>query len=335
MAKINEMFLEAVEAYAGTNDVNSIEYQDALSMLEGKNSEKKEYLQNMVDDISKWSKSSEKRNQEIYDTKGDITKFDPDIKDVIDSLQNSVGSGVMLMDGGTGGQANSVRLQYMNVIRSLYAHFTIHKKLYMDAFKTGNKTAQQVYVAGTWLLISYTSAICSAFMVGANSLFRGKQLKNADMKYGDMIQSFHKVITHPKYVQYLDTAESSSLNTEGILYEGAIAIGGAIVALVMTLRLITWNIYMMRTKLSDKLKVSAEFLEKNAKRIGNTDRKNAQKIAERQKLASIQLNKMGEKLRIKLDEDEYTKPPKPDKPTQKNDSKNDTSSDDDDMDIEL
>lgn len=339
MSKPNEMFLEAVKWFAGTDDPNSREYEEAKLVLEGKSSEKKEYLNSMIKEISKWSKSGEKRNQEIFDTKGDITKFDPDIKDVIDALSHPTVAtndiqGRSTEAGGSfaGGEteySSKIAISYIRDIRSIYAHFLLHKKLYMDAFKSNNETAKAVYVAGTWLLISYTSAICAMLMYKTNLL----GIHKIDAKYGSMVESFYKVITHPKYVEYLNTAEGSVLNTESILYESAIAIGSAVVALVVTLRLIMWNIYTMRTKLSDKLRVSAEFLEKNSKRIGNTDRKNAAKIAENQKLASIKLAKMADKIMIKMDDDEYTRPAAPAKPSAP--STPSKKEDDDDMDIEL
>ena len=291
--KYDEYFLEAVVGFSGTDDTESMGYKDAILTLESKGKEKLEYLNSMVEEISKWTKSATPRNQEIFDTNGDITKFEPDLMEVCRALERSYGNGEA--------PNSQIDSNILTKARALYTHFNMHKKLYIDAFKTDNKTVKTVYVAGTWLLISYLSAACVYFT-------GHKFMNNPDLKFGKMISDLHKIISHPKYVEYMTTAERAVLHSESLLYESAIAIGTTIVSMIVVLRLIIWNIYTMRTKLSDKLKVTAEFLEKNATRVKNTGRKDAEKIATKQLKIVDSLNRAAEKLRIKMDDDTVTKP---------------------------
>ena len=149
---------------------------------------------------------------------------------------------------------------------------------------------------------------------------------NPDVKYGGMVKDLQKVLSHPKYIAYMDEAEESVMHTEGLMFEGVMAIGATLVSMVVVIRLIVWNIYTMRTKVSDKLKATDEYLEKNVQRLANTDNKDKDKIIKKQKGAIQGLNKASELLRIKLDDEEVTKP----KTIKKNPSSDDNTGDDDD-----
>lgn len=328
MRQLKQLFHEAVVAYSGTDDTHSSKYKDTYQMLvEATNSEKSAYINDMMKDISKWSKASANRNKEIYDTKGDIAKFNPNLMDVINALDTSNTSSYTFnqsYSNGSSSNMSSTTSSGLRRIRGLYSHFNINKNTYINAFKNGNETLKTVYVSGTWLIISYITQAC----IKAAS----NRAANPDAKYGKMIEQFADIIGHPNFIEYMETAEKSTLNTESILYEGVLAVGTALVGMIVGLRLIQWNIFTMRTKISDKLKVSAEYLEKNASRLKNTDKKNKDKIAEKQLKAADTLNKAAEFLRIKMDDETPTKPPEPRKKTPTNDT-NDSTDDDDDFEL--
>lgn len=309
----SEYFLEAVAQIANTDDTNSQEYQDALSMLEGTGTEKKELTHGMRSEILKWARAAKGRNTEIYNTKGDITQITPDIRETASTLAKGIG------ENGTKG-VEGLR-EGLTTVSALYNHFAHHKDVYTKAFASKNETVIQIYVSSVWSMISYLAeGIVSA---------QGRKTAKLD-KYGKWIRDLKKMVNSPKFVEYLVIDEKSQMNTESILYEsGLLAAGATIVGGLTLARLIIWNMYNMRTKLSDKLKVTAEYMEKNAKRLSNTNRKNKDKIVARQLKSVDVMNRLSELFRIKTDEDKISSPPKVSAPAKKDDSSTSASDDDD------
>lgn len=298
-----------LEQISSTSDPNDDRFENLKMIFESNGSEKKNLFNDAIKEMQKWTKSSQERNKEIYDTKGDITKFEPNLSDVINLISKK-------------SHTNMSTFSMLSKIKALYSHFMLHKNTYMNAFKSGNETIKTVYVSGTWLIISYLSELC--IYIG------GGKIIPPDKKYGKMISTLQDVLSHPKFIEYANTADDLVFNTESILYETVMSVGTTIISFIVALRLIVWNMYMMRTKISDKLKVTAEFLEKNANRLQKTDKKNKDKIAFKQLKAVDKLNRLSEKLRIKLDGDVVSSPP-PINTT----PKETTPKDEDDDDIEL
>lgn len=317
-----------LEQITGIKDHSNSYFEDMKMILESNGSEKKDTFTKAVKEMSEWTKNAKARNKEIYDTQGDITKLDPNMGDVIkfiSSGESPLSTTAEVSTVITPTDIHNVsKLSRLTMIKSLYSHFVMHKSTYMNAFKSGNETIKTVYVSGTWLIVSYLAELC--IYLG------GSKIISPDKKYGNMISQLQKVLSHPKFIEYANTADNLGFNTESILYETVLAVGTTIVSFIVALRLIVWNMYMMRTKISDKLKVTAEFLEKNANRLQKTNKKNKDKIASKQLKAVDTLNRISEKLRIKLDDEVVTTPPpmktKPSEPS------NDTNDDEDD-DIEL
>lgn len=313
----SEYFLEAVSQFANTDDIHSDAYLEALAILEGTGTEKKNMMSNMRKDIGKWFKASRGRNEEIFESGGDITKIIPDIREVASVISKNEISIAGMKDT-------------LKNLSALYEHFNRNKAIYMKAVKLdssktfGDKDCSMVagiYYASVWTMVSYLAeAIVS---------LQGKKTRKLD-KYAKWIADTKKYVGSPTYVEWMGIAEKSHMNTESVLFENPVLAAGAVVIGGLTLvRLITWNIYNMRTKLSDKLKVTAEYMEKNAKRLSNTNRKNKDKIVARQLKSVDVMNRLAELFRIKTDEDKLSSPPKLSAPSKKDDSSPSTSDDDD------
>lgn len=309
-----------LEQLTGIGDHTNSYFERMKMIFESNGQDKKDTFMAAVKEMQVWTKNSQARNKEIYDTKGDITALDPNIGDVI----KFIASGEASVSAPDISSFIGSNVKTLSTIKSLYSHFMIHKNTYMNAFKSGNETIKTVYVSGTWLIISYLAELC-VYLSGSKTV-------SPDRKYGNMINSLQKVLSHPKFIAYANTADDLAFNTESILYETVMAVGTTIVSFIVAIRLIVWNMYMMRTKISDKLKVTAEFLEKNATRLQRTNKKNKDKIAVKQLKAVDTLNKISEKLRIKIDDDVVSTPP-PVK-TKPNDIPS-SNEDDEDDDIEL
>lgn len=327
MAYLENYFIEAVSGFSGTDDQSNPDWQDAKLVLESKSSERKDYLGSLLKDINKMMGVASTRNKEIFDTKGDITTFEINLLETIQLLE---GKSVSSFTGGSGGdsvvQSSSTTVKSdLSSIRGLYTHFKMHKRQYMEAFKTDNTAIKGVYVSGVWLIVSYLAATCMYNM-------RPTLMSNPAFKYGRMIKDLHKVITSTKYISYMEEMEDVKINTEALMFEGVFAVSAAIVSMVVLVRLIIWNVYTMRTKLSDKLKVTAEYMERNVSRLKNKDMKNKDKIIGKQQKAIVNLNKAAETLRIKLDDEKVSSPPaiKGKRPDDSGSGgKNDSDSDDD------
>ena len=303
-----------IEEMFGISNRNSRQFNEMRSIFESNSKDKQDMFNAAIKEMQEWTKKSSSKNKEIYDTKGDITKFDPDLKEVIDVLSKSE-------DLNSAPDMTNIERNLIDV-KGLYSHFMLHKNTYIHAFKSGNETVKTIYISGTWLLITVLADLCAHF--GTRRVF-------SKSKYSDMITKFNNVISHPKFIEYVNTADDLVFNTESILYEDVFAVGTTIVSFIVALRLVVWNMYMMRTKLSDKLKVTAEFLEKNANRLKASNKKDKDKIAAKQLKAVDTLSRISEKLRIKMDDDTYSNPP----PIKMNKETTPTIEDDEDDDIEL
>lgn len=265
-------------------------------------------LEEIVNQIREWTKVSKKHSPEIYDSKGDITK-----------LKGGISEDILLLGG------EDKELKYLKQVKFLYDHFESKKEIYKKGFINNDEVLMNTYASGVWLIVTYVAAACV--------YVETEKGKSPDTKYGEMIQTITKQIKHPMYTEYMDNAEKRTFNAESLMFEGVIAAATAVVSFMLGIRLIQWNMYMIRTKLSDKLKVTAEYMEKNAKRIGNTDRKNKDKIVERQLKSVDMLNRVAEFLRIKLDDEPPVSKPPEIKKKKNDDTK--SKADDDMDDIEL
>ncbi len=277
--------------------------------------------------VGKMMKTAKGRNKEIFETKGDIDKFDINFLDCCKAIEGSDADLGATSASLKSAQRNSAKSD-LAVVRGFYTHFKMHKKKYIDAFKQDNTALTGVYVSGTWLMISYLAATC-VYITNPGSAH------NPHMKYGKMVSDLQKVIGHPKYINYLSEADEVKVQTEALLFEGVFAVGAALVSMIVLIRLIIWNIYTMRTTLSDKLKVTAEFMERNVNRLKNKDMKNKDKIIEKQQGAIKGLNKASEFLRIKLDDEKVSSPPAIKKGSSDSGGSNGSADDDDDDDFIL
>lgn len=242
-------------------------------------------LKEISKDLQSWNASSRKWNPEIYSSKGNIKEVDSNLSDVIN-----------LLDG------EEKELKYLKTIRFLYTHFTRNVEVYKKGFVNDDKILMNMYTGGVWVIVSYIAAACI--------YVQSPKAKSPDKMYGELVDQISKQVKHPTYTEYMLNAEKRAFNTESLLYEGVLAAAATVASFLMGIRLIQWNMYMIRTKLSDKLKVTAEYMEKNANRLNNTDRKNKDKIVSRQLKSVDLLNKAAEFLRIKLDDEvPVSKPP--------------------------
>lgn len=182
--------------------------------------------------------------------------------------------------------------------------------LYKDGFRKKVNIVMAEYNLFVFCCVEATTSILSQFVEivkGFKSDSYKISLKNtkykADKFYLEQIRKFNKISSGNKYAEYLRTA----LSTEGDNFVGSTAVGVAAVAaavvvvVIPILRLLVFQIYSMRSKVSDALMTQAAFLEMNKACVqGNQkfDVTKKEKILKKQEYLKQTFEKLAEKIRV-------------------------------------
>lgn len=182
--------------------------------------------------------------------------------------------------------------------------------LYKEGFRKKVNIVMVEYNLFVFCCVEATTSILSQFVEivkGFKSDSYKITLKNtkykADKFYLDQIRKFNKVSSGNKYAEYLRTA----LSTEGEKFVGSTAVGVAAVAaavvvvVIPILRLLVFQMYSMRGKISEALMAQAAFLEMNRACVqGNQkfDASQKEKILKKQAYLKQTFEKLAEKIRV-------------------------------------
>jgi len=239
---------------------------------------------------------------DIPNSKGDIKKYSgyETMKETLFTAKSLANA-----DGGVVDANNSVDV----VLTAISTIEALHD-LYEAGFKSKNDYVMMEYNLFVYCCVEATSSILSEFVEfvkGFDQATYQIKLKNtkyrAGLFYITELDKFNKINATGNYRNYL----TSMLNKDKDNFIGATAVGVSAVAITVLLavvpvtRTLIYQIYRMRTKLSDALALQAYFLELNKSCVeANSafDAKKKEKILKKQENIRVLFVRMSDKLKV-------------------------------------
>lgn len=292
-----DFYMEASEILAESD--NSVTVEDVKFVLEDTTSPiTNRYIENLYKQVIT---KGHINFGDIPNSKGDIRKYSGYAM-MVETLNTA--KSISMTDGVKDvNNAVDTVIAAINSIESL-------SDLYTAGFRTNNEYVMMEYNSFVFACVEATSCILSEYVEFVKNFTTGLyQIKIRNTKYRagaffiDQLEKFNRITSSGNYRGYLQ----SILDKEKDNFVGATTVGIATVAISVLLavvpvtRALVYQVFRMRTKLSDALALQAYFLEINKSCVeANTafDAAKKEKILKKQENIRVLFTRLSDKLKV-------------------------------------
>ena len=295
---MNYLFKESVKILTGSNT----DFKSVGTILEDVNSPvTRKFQEKLYKDVL------EKKHVDFGDipkSRGDITSYSgySNMMDTLDTLRQLANEN----------NASGV-IKYIDIISKAVSNIQALTNIFKKGFSTRTEYVALEYNSYVYLCVEATTALIYSFVdYVKNPTTRALELKIVDNKlradafFFNQLDKFNNIQAKMRndYIAMLDNMcsgdKDSFIGTSTLVGIGAV-IGMAVISIPIT-REVIYQIFNIRTKLSDYLELQSNFLEMNRARVENNDiimpAKKKEILAKQEKL-SKKLKSLSDKLKLK------------------------------------
>ena len=295
---MNYLFKESVKILTD----NNTDFKSVGTILEDVNSPvTRKFQEKLYKDVL------EKKHVDFGDipkSRGDITTYSgySNMMDTLDTLRQLANEN----------NASGV-IKYIDIISKAVSNIQALTNIFKKGFSTRTEYVALEYNSYVYLCVEATTALIYSFVdYVKNPTTRALELKIVDNKlradafFFNQLDKFNNIQAKMRndYIAMLDNMcsgdKDSFIGTSTLVGIGAV-IGMAVISIPIT-REVIYQIFNIRTKLSDYLELQSNFLEMNRARVENNDiimpAKKKEILAKQEKL-SKKLKSLSDKLKLK------------------------------------
>ena len=287
---------EASEILAESDD--SVTLEDVRCVLEDVESPvTNKYIENLYKQVVS---KSHINFGDIPNSKGDITRYSG-YRSMIDTLQSA--KKIVAVE------TNRNAISAVDTVLTAISNIEILKDVFEKGFSTKNEHVMLEYNVFVYSCVEATSCILSEFIEFVKSMDGTYQIKIKNTVYRagaffvEQLEKFNSINASGNYRNYLTTM----LDKDRDNFVGATAVGvtavviTVLIAIVPVTRALIYQIYRLRTKLSDALELQAYFLELNKSCVeanSSFDRNKKDAIIKKQEAVRTLFLKLSNKIKV-------------------------------------